>query len=134
VATLGRYNLKDRFWVFVSGFPKSSQGAQPQRLLTAGFIFQEDAADFMTKDGYSLGQGRRGLIYTSLSLAGMSGGTVLDSRGYVVGINTAAENELELTQAGQPVEISLGSSLRVPIGTFVSLAQKVSVNQQSLQL
>jgi tetratricopeptide (TPR) repeat protein len=134
VATLGRYNLKDNFWVFVSGFPKPAREGQPQRLLTAGTISQEDEADFDAKDGYSLGQGGRGLVYTSLSLAGMSGGAVLDSRGYVVGINTAAENELEITQAGQPVEISLGSSLGVPIGTFVSLAQKASVNPQSLQL
>jgi hypothetical protein len=134
VATLGRYNLKDRFWVFVSGFPKRVQGGQPRRLLTAGRIWQDDEADFAAKDGYSLGQGGRGLIYTSLSLAGMSGGAVLDSRGHVVGINTAAENEYETTQVGQLVEISLGSSLGVPIGTFVSLAQKANLNPQSLQL
>jgi hypothetical protein len=134
LATLGRYNLKDNFWVFVSGFPKPARKGQHQRMLTAGIISQEDEADFLAKDGYSLGQGGRGLVYTSLSLGGMSGGPVLDSRGYVVGINTAAENEHETTQAGQPVEISLGSSLGVPIGIFVSLAQKTQVNSQSLQL
>jgi tetratricopeptide (TPR) repeat protein len=134
LATLGRYNLKKSFVVFVCGFPKKTQGEQPQRLLTAGLVAQEDEADFATKDSYSLGQGGRGLVYTSLSYPGMSGGAVLDSRGYVVGINTAAENELELNQAGQPVEISLGASLGVPIDTFVSLAQKASINPQSLQL
>jgi S1-C subfamily serine protease len=55
VATLGRYNLKDNFWVFVSGFPKAARGKQFQRLLTAGVIWQEDEADFSTKDSYSLG-------------------------------------------------------------------------------
>jgi hypothetical protein len=134
VATLARYNLKDNFWVFVCGFPKSAQGGQPQRLLTAGIVAKEDEADFRAKDSSSLSSGGRGLVYTSLSKAGMSGGPVLDSRGYVVGINTAAENELEVTEAGQIAEISLGFSLGVPIGTFVSWAEKMKVHSQGLQV
>jgi tetratricopeptide (TPR) repeat protein len=134
VATLGRYNLKDRFWVFVSGFPKSSQGGQLQRTLTVGKVLKEEVADFAAKDQYSLSSGGRGLVYTSLSLAGMSGGPVLDSRGYVVGINTAAENEIEVTEEGQMAEISLGFSLGVPIGTFVSQTEKMKVQSQWLQV
>jgi tetratricopeptide (TPR) repeat protein len=134
LATLARYNLKDNFWVFVSGFPKSAQEGQPQRLLTAGKVWKEDFADFAAKDQYSLSSGGRGLVYTSLSKAGMSGGPVLDSRGYVVGINTAAENELEVTEAGQIAEISLGFSLGVPIGTFASWAEKMKVHSQELQV
>jgi tetratricopeptide (TPR) repeat protein/S1-C subfamily serine protease len=133
-ATLARYNIKDNFWVFVSGFPKSSQGGQPQRLLTAGIVAQQEEADFRTKDQYSLSSGGRGLVYTSLSMAGMSGGPVLDSRGYVIGINTAAENEWTTTQAGQNVEINLGFSLGVPIGIFVSQSDKMKVQSQWLQV
>jgi V8-like Glu-specific endopeptidase len=73
------------------------RGQQPQRLLTAGIVQKEDIADFVTKDGYSLGQGGYGMVYTNQSYRGMSGAPVLDSRGYVIGINTAAENEYEMT-------------------------------------
>jgi V8-like Glu-specific endopeptidase len=74
------------------------------------------------------------LVYSNLSYRGMSGDPVLDSRGYVIGINTAAENEYEMTPEGQVAEITLGNSLGVPIGTFISLAQKGRIKPQWLQV
>jgi Flp pilus assembly protein TadD/S1-C subfamily serine protease len=134
IATLGDYSLYIDFWTFVSGFPKPNREQKPQRLLTAGLVQKEDETAFRTKDIYSLSQEGYGLVYTNQSLGGMSGGPVLDSRGYVIGINAAAENELETTQDGQTVEISLGLSLGVPIKTFVSLIEQTQIKPQSLQI
>jgi Leucine-rich repeat (LRR) protein/Flp pilus assembly protein TadD len=125
IATLGDYSLY---------IPKPNREQKPQRLLTAGLVQKEDETAFRTKDIYSLSQEGYGLVYTNQSLGGMSGGPVLDSRGYVIGINAAAENELETTQDGQTVEISLGLSLGVPIKTFVSLIEQTQIKPQSLQI
>ena len=48
----------------------------------------------------------------------MSGGPVLDSRGYVVGINAYGEEDTVLNEAGDLVPIHIGRSLGVPTRTF----------------
>jgi tetratricopeptide (TPR) repeat protein/S1-C subfamily serine protease len=133
VATLGKYQLKERFWIFVSGFPKPKQGERPERQITIGKNWPNDIADFAAKDSYSLTNGY-GLVYSNSSYGGMSGGPVLDSRGYVVGINTAAENEVEITEKGRVAEMNMGLSLGIPIGTFIALSEKANLKSQWLKI
>lgn len=46
-----------------------------------------------------------------MSAGGMSGGAVLDGEGRLIGINTGAENEIEIDEEGKYSEFSLGFSL-----------------------
>jgi tetratricopeptide (TPR) repeat protein/S1-C subfamily serine protease len=127
VATVGTYNPDQSDIVFVSGFP--SQNSHPnttdQRQLTAGMLQKQDETDFKVKDRASLANGYE-LVYSAQSYAGMSGGPVLNSKGDLIGINTAAENEI-VVKAGQEAEISLGYSLGVPIRTFMGLLDRVKI-------
>ena len=129
VATLGKYDVGDK-WIFVSGFPGINSGnrTQPSRLLTGGLVRKEEEKEFNTKDAYSLKSNGEGLVYTNISYGGMSGGAVLDSQGRLVGINTGAENELEIDDEGNYEQLSLGFSLGVAIQDFLGLVEKDSID------
>jgi tetratricopeptide (TPR) repeat protein len=74
------------------------------------------------------------LVDTNRSFAGMSGAPILDTRGYVVGINAAAENEIEVDGDGGIVEISLGWSLGVSIRTFAKFIDKTTISSAQLKI
>ena len=154
VATLGNYSLRSDLssgyssqtlkklkWVFVSGFPGANKekNEQPKRILTTGAILNQDLGwygdmvDFSVMNSWSLTDGY-GLYYTNASYPGMSGGPVLDNRGRVVGINTAAERDFEVDREGQTIEIPVGSALGVPIRTFISLIPKTKIEPKNLQV
>ena len=132
VATLGNYQLKDQ-WIFTSGFRNNKDGSEPQRILTGGTVFEKEVTDFQVKDAYSLEDGQ-GLVYTNISYQGMSGGAVLDSLGRVVGINTASEEQAEMTEEGQVILLNLGFSLGIPIIDFIGSADKALIKPQWLVL
>jgi tetratricopeptide (TPR) repeat protein len=135
IATLGDYDSNKAPTIFVSGFPaaKSDSKTPSQRRLTAGANWSSSEAEFMVKDAYSLTNGYR-LTYSNLSYRGMSGGPVLDPLGRVIGINAAAENELEIDRNGEVVELNLGYSLGVPIETFFSLLKQTKIKSQWLKI
>ncbi|AFZ14818.1 Tetratricopeptide TPR_1 repeat-containing protein [Crinalium epipsammum PCC 9333] len=136
VATLAKYDFQDYSkQVFVSGFPQlnRNQTNQQSLLLTFGYVWRKDNADFFAKEKASLSQGQD-LVYSNISYGGMSGGAVLDSFGRLVGINTGAENESANNQRGEVVEFSVGYSLGVPISTFLSLASQAKVTTNLLQV
>ncbi len=109
--------------IFISGFPDT----QKERTLNAGsFAEIGNWTAEMTKDSYSLTNGNE-LLYTNLSLPGMSGGAVLDSQGKLIGINTGAENEYVETTTGQYEEVALGYSLGVPIKNFLFLVKTANI-------
>jgi S1-C subfamily serine protease len=100
IANLSKYEFRKNDWAFLSGFP--GQDDNKKRLLTIGKVWRKEATEFAVtyrnkdKDkGIELGSLKNGnsLIYTNLSLPGMSGGGVLDRQGRLIGINTGAENE-----------------------------------------
>jgi tetratricopeptide (TPR) repeat protein/S1-C subfamily serine protease len=119
-AELANYQFKTNDWVFVSGFP--GRDPKHQRNLSAGVIRERDRTDFNVKDLSSLINGNN-LIYTNLSLPGMSGGAVLDRQGKLVGINTGAENEAIITKDNRREEINFGYALGIPTTTIVGAVQ-----------
>ena len=123
-----RTSLSDSF-IFVSGFP----GNQRKRNLTGGQISETgNQAAEMTKDSYSLTNGNE-LLYTNVSLPGMSGGAVLDSQGRLIGIDTGAENEYVENKAGQYEEVALGYSLGIPSKNFSNLIESASLPSTALK-
>ena len=129
IAQMASYQPDDQ-WLFVSGFPGNN--SNKQRIITAGKVQKKEEKEFNVKDKYSL-QGGRGLVYTNLSLPGMSGGPVLDLEGKLVGINTGAENETILTDANVS-EINFGYALGVPITTFLGLASRSGIPTEQMKI
>jgi tetratricopeptide (TPR) repeat protein/S1-C subfamily serine protease len=129
VAKLGTAQLKNRTRVFVSGFPSNQL---PQRVLTTGQSVLKEEKEILAKESYSLAEGV-GLLYTCLSIKGMSGGPVLDGQGRVVAINTGTENyNFGSTGPETSDGINLGFSLGVPIDTFTGVSGQFAVQAQQL--
>ncbi len=131
VATIAKYNLfnlSNNNWVFLSGFPGNSGG---KRKFTAGslrgkekvFTRAKDDCNFdcLINNGYEL-------IYSNLTLAGMSGGPVLDSKGQVVGINAGSEDERVNSQ------VNLGLGRGVSSSTLLGLATKSGLKPELLKV
>jgi tetratricopeptide (TPR) repeat protein/S1-C subfamily serine protease len=129
VATLATVQLKASTRVFVSGFPSNELH---QRVLTTGRSVVKEQKEIEAKESYSLAQGV-GLLYTCLSIKGMSGGPVLDGQGRVVAINTGAE-DYNFGSTGPEASdgIDLGYSLGVPIDTFTGVSGQFAVQAQQL--
>lgn len=134
VATLADYDvgLEDRAIVFISGFPGVKSGT-PTRKLTAGTVASQAVTQFLAQNAYSMANGYE-LIYTSESQRGMSGGSVFDRFGRMIGVNAASEAEWTITDEGQTSEIQLGRSLGVPIGTFLGAVDKQFLNAKLLKV
>ena len=130
IATLANYDIAtyDQQWVFSSGFPGKSPGSadMPQRKFTAGEVFSREFGSILSKDAFSLTSGYE-LVYSNISLKGMSGGPVLDRNGRIIGVNAASEAEVEITDGGQVQEVALGYSLGVPIKTLLSSTNKLGI-------
>lgn len=129
VATLGNYRPVLLDWIFVSGFPANQNSLQ--RLLTAGKSEINGAS--VAKDQYSLSEGQE-LLNTNISYRGMSGGPILDTNGWVVGINTATEGESPTNQKGEQVEFSVGFSLGIPIKNFLRQETKTRIKAEWLKV
>ncbi len=118
--------------VFISGFP--ARDKYKQRYLSPGAVFTDENSEFYAKDLNSFDRGQN-LVYTNLSLPGMSGGAVLDRQGRLVGINTSAEDEAIITADGKSTaDISFGFSLGIPISTVVELAERGQLPRSKLQI
>lgn len=97
--------------VYVAGFPVSTQ-AVPQRLLRFKAGFVEANAKIAMPRGYQL-------IYSNSTLPGMSGGSVLNSKGELVAIHGQAEIDKNLTiKAG--IAVKSGSNQAIPVDHYSS--------------
>ncbi len=118
--------------VFVSGWPRltavgKAAGGQLVRQFTDGRV-----SGFLSQplEGYQM-------IYTNTTLAGMSGGPVLDAGGRVVGIHGLGDKEdpKRLQREGLSKEsassiagmIKPGFNYAIPINTFLTLAPKSGI-------
>jgi tetratricopeptide (TPR) repeat protein len=130
-------DVASKQYVFVSGFPLETQG----RVFSHGFLFDNTGTaisfqpDSQSEDSF----GGYELIYTNLTHPGMSGGSVLDTQGRLVGIHGRAdgkkigeEDEIiqeYLDEVGSPVRIKIGLSLGIPIQTFLAWAADQPIYQ-----
>jgi tetratricopeptide (TPR) repeat protein len=128
VATLGNYDIADNAIVLSGGWPAPGiiGSQQWQWQLNPGVISTREQGDFLTQDKVSFSQGY-GLIYSSVTYGGMSGGPVFDKAGRVIGIHGKAEGDRSTWNI-------LGSSLGISIKTFIGLADRLMPNQRSLQI
>lgn len=95
--------------VYVSGFPI------PTAAITESiWNFSEGKVTANAKrplaDGY-------GLVYSNNTLPGMSGGSVLDSQGKLIGIHGRADGERQVKRM-ETVYVKTGFNLGIPINTF----------------
>lgn len=96
--------------VYVSGFPI------PTAAITESiWNFSEGKVTANAKrplaDGY-------GLVYSNNTLPGMSGGSVLDSQGKLIGIHGRADGERQV-KGTETVYVKTGFNLGIPIHTFL---------------
>jgi tetratricopeptide (TPR) repeat protein/S1-C subfamily serine protease len=132
VAELANYQFKDIDWVFVSGF--SGRDATRSRSLSTGMIMSRDSTEFTAQRKESLSNGNS-LIYTNLSLPGMSGGGVLDREGRLVGINTGAENKQIINQDNyQQDQINFGYALGISVPTILGSFNRGKISTAQLKI
>ncbi|MDA7677496.1 trypsin-like peptidase domain-containing protein, partial [bacterium] len=105
--------------IYVSGFPLATT-AVPKRIMR--FLNGNVIANSNSKlpDGYQL-------LYSNPTLPGMSGGSVLNSQGYLVGIHGRGELDSKATEQSG-VYIKTGTNLAVPISLY-----KASLRQTDQQ-
>jgi tetratricopeptide (TPR) repeat protein/S1-C subfamily serine protease len=124
VAEIGRSEFKKRDWVFVSGFP--GEDRSKKRKLTIGTVANQAEKEFIVKnrdeEWGSLTKGYN-LVYSNLSLPGMSGGAILDRQGRLVGINNGAENE-RIIDNDLAKQINFGYALGTPISTVMGVTNR----------
>ncbi len=128
IAELANYQFKDKEWIFLAGFP--GRDVTRRRYLSIGGIRDRETTEFAVKDRASLSNGNN-LIYSNLSLPGMSGGALLDRQGRLVGINTGAENEQIITREDRQEEINFGYARGISTATISGV---LSQGQPKLQL
>jgi tetratricopeptide (TPR) repeat protein/S1-C subfamily serine protease len=134
VAAIGSYEFKESDWVFVSGFPGADRSKK--RHLTIGKVQTENQKEFVVKNrDEELGSLTKGynLVYTNLSLPGMSGGAILDRQGRLVGINNGAENE-QIIQNDRVKQINFGYALGIPISTVVGVTSRGQIPTARLRV
>jgi tetratricopeptide (TPR) repeat protein len=121
VATLADYTPETGSYVFVSGWPGSEREEEPNRLFSAGVLFNKDFAFWISKDPLQKGYE---LLYGNITYRGMSGGPVLDISGRVIGIHGNSEGEGDS-------ELVLGYGMGIPIRTFLKFTTQLGLSVTS---
>lgn len=137
VATLAQYsdsydtsNPKTSL-VFLGGFPASSEPASSEKewKFTSGSRFNKAQGALLTKNGYFLSDGYE-LVCTNLSFPGMSGGSLLDVRGRVIGIGGRPEGE----PYSKKIDRNLGYVLGVPTRNILALLTKSQIRLRGIKI
>jgi tetratricopeptide (TPR) repeat protein/S1-C subfamily serine protease len=128
VAILANYPLVDNSLVFASGWPAPGliNSQQWQWQLNPGQIRSKEQGRFATQDKKSFSEAYD-LLYNSITYGGMSGGPIFDQLGRVIGIHGKGEGNETSTSI-------LGNSVGTSTQTFLSFADKLSINPRKLQV
>ena len=135
VATLANYEEENKSsYVYLSGWPATQlANPAPKHWLSSGRLISKQRRMIQAQDSFSLTYGYE-LLYSNITVPGMSGGPVLDSLGRVIGIHGRAEGAVTGYEPGAVSPIQLGYSLGIPIRTFLGLAKKVGIEPESLTI
>jgi WD40 repeat protein len=107
--------------VYISGWP------HPGRAITQR-IFQITSGKISGRPLESLEDGY-GLVYTNITRSGMSGGSVLDANGVVIGIHGRADGEpIVNPETGESIAIKSGFNLGIPINSFRKFASQEGID------
>jgi tetratricopeptide (TPR) repeat protein/S1-C subfamily serine protease len=128
VATLANYPLGDNSLVFTGGWPAPGliNSQQWQWQLNPGQIRSKEQGQSQTQDKKSFSEAYD-LLHNSITYGGMSGGPIFDQLGRVIGIHGKGEGNISSTNI-------LGNSVGISMQTFLSFADKLSVNPRKLQV
>lgn len=121
-ATIGDPNaLEEGAPVFVAGYPAQTEAlTESIYSFTKGEMTAKASRPF--KDGY-------GLVYTNITLPGMSGGPVFNNSGQLVGIHGRADAKAQLQdeQVNPKIYIKSGVNLGIPITPLFTLIPKTQL-------
>jgi len=149
VATLADYPVANHQYIFTVGYPKLGQ--TPFWRFTIGQIFsRENGLLALTSTGqdlksidYTIQDADLGkeyeLVYTSITLGGMSGGAVVDSQGRVIGIHGKAEGQVVMEETTEDGGVSIGNrvqlgySLGIPTSTFLRIAPQLNTRVDGVE-
>ena len=107
--------------VYISGWP------HPGRAITQR-IFQITSGKISGRPLESLEEGY-GLVYTNITRSGMSGGSILDANGVVIGIHGRADGEpIVNPNTGENIAIKSGFNLGIPINIFREFTSREKIN------
>ncbi len=128
VATLANapLNYDETRWVFLSGWPIVPENQPSPYQFNIGQLFSQEIALLNITDTHSINQGYE-LLYSNFSKAGVSGGSVLDTQGRLIGIHGAA-------RVDRVNNVQLGDSLGVPIQRFLDVVNQTKLPQESLNI
>ena len=124
--------------IFVSGFPKpvTSKDLPNRYVFNPGKIINTSGSGVSNPKARAKGYR---LSYTNLTQVGMSGGAVLDANGRLIAIHGLADGQLIYgdivvdetiyqVEAEQQFDINFGTSLGIPITTFINFLGSVEPN------
>jgi hypothetical protein len=121
-ATIGDPNtLEEGAPVFVAGYPAQTEAlTESIYSFTKGEMTAKASRPF--KDGY-------GLVYTNITLPGMSGGPVFNASGQLVGIHGRADAKAQLQdeQVNPKIYIKSGVNLGIPVTPLFALIPKTQL-------
>ncbi|WP_175459393.1 serine protease, partial [Cylindrospermopsis raciborskii] len=149
IATLADYPTQDNQYIFTAGYPKLGENRSPWRF-TLGQTFSKEQGLLATRssDFKSSGSGLQAisvsltegyeLVYTNITLGGMSGGPVLDTEGRVIGIHGRADGQVAIDEKTGDIgpnngQVQLGYSLGIPIRTFLGIAPRLNSQAQQIE-
>ncbi|MDH6106625.1 tetratricopeptide repeat protein [Anabaenopsis tanganyikae CS-531] len=146
VATLAKYPTRDNQYMLTGGYPRlgtsspwrltlgqtwSRERGLIQTTLSSSQTNKDPGAQLLQAVGQAAGavDGGYELVYSSITLGGMSGGPVLDTQGRVIGIHGKAEGVRNIAWG----DIHIGNSLGIPISTFLALAPRWNTRPQGVE-
>ena len=136
VGVLADYKLgvDQKRWVFVAGWPQPENVQLRNWKFSSGMLLSKELGLTVAKNYVSFSNGYD-LVYSDITVKGMSGGPVLDSLGRVIGIHGRAEGEVIIDQAAtERFELQLGFSLGIPVRRFLSFASQFQLNRDWLNV
>lgn len=122
VATIGdSRQAKYGSAVFVSGFPVNLEANRSADLRFTSGVIAANAASPLT-DGYAI-------AYSNNTFQGMSGGSVLDQTGQLIGIHGQSLTPLAESRGIEPqTQLKIGANLAIPTHIFLNMITKVAPN------